>query len=594
MFGFIELYESKQLTTAEAAEHDQHVLNFNRDDIDGIVITSNEDKIELRRHSNEWDLESPVKDRADQNQITELMTDCEMLDKTATITNKDKKKLKEYGVAKSNLRLKLIGKNAPPELLFGKDAAVEGKEYVGFDGANSVYVVGSQLRALIARKADDFRDHRLSSLDLTKIDKIALKTSAGEIELSKDKDHWQLDKPLKARADDTKVSDLLANVLNMQIFAFVPEKGANLNSFGLSEPLATFTVSSIAEDQPVKLDIGTHDEQGGHTYARLSNRGSVDLLPKKVDGLLTLKPNDLRDRHLMRVDLDMVDRITIEPASKPKIVFQRKLENWTLRDQKRDANSSEVRALVDRLQNGKVTAFVSDVASELAKYGLDHPRLRVTFSSYASENTAETTAGERPLVTVAFGAADGNNIYARVEDEPFIVSVDKSLVNAINLDPILWRGLGVFQYKPEEIKRVEVSQQGQPPVAVVRDGKGWKRADSASGKVNGTNVSSLVNTLAKLSAIAWTGSATAGGLGFDKPSQVVSFTTADGKKHKLIIGSMTADHQWNAMVAGDNGAFRLSMPDTTVFKLPMLQEDADAGGANVAGVSASGTTSAVR
>ena len=37
--------------------------------------------------------------------------------------------------------------------------------------------------------------------------------------------------------------------------------------------------------------------------------------------------------------------------------------------------------------------FVADVATELPKYGLDQPQLKVTLSSFASENTAETKAG---------------------------------------------------------------------------------------------------------------------------------------------------------------------------------------------------------
>ena len=46
--------------------------------------------------------------------------------------------------------------------------------------------------------------------------------------------------------------------------------------------------------------------------------------------------------------------------------------------------------MIDALQNERVTKFVEDVASNLPKYGLDKPQLQLTFSSFASENTAET------------------------------------------------------------------------------------------------------------------------------------------------------------------------------------------------------------
>jgi hypothetical protein len=70
---------------------------------------------------------------------------------------------------------------------------------------------------------------------------------------------------------------------------------------------------------------------------------------------------------------------------------------------------------------------VADVATELPKYGLDQPQLRVTLSSYASENTPDTQAGEKPIATVLFGREEGENVYAKLEDEPFVVSVPKGV-----------------------------------------------------------------------------------------------------------------------------------------------------------------------
>ena len=140
------------------------------------------------------------------------------------------------------------------------------------------------------------------------------------------------------------------------------------------------------------------------------------------------EPSDLRDRHLVRIDTNILDRITIEAAGKGKTVLARKAENWTIANRNNQpANAGEVNRLLDLLKNEQVTKFVEDVASDLPKYGLDKPQLQLTFSSFASENTAETTAGEHPFATVAFGKIDGDNVYARLGDEPFIVAVRREL-----------------------------------------------------------------------------------------------------------------------------------------------------------------------
>jgi hypothetical protein len=79
--------------------------------------------------------------------------------------------------------------------------------------------------------------------------------------------------------------------------------------------------------------------------------------------------------------------------------------------------TSQAARVISDLQAQQVVDFV-DAGTDLPKYGLDKPQVKVTLSSYASENTAESGAGEKPIVTVLFGTVEGENVYAKVQDEP--------------------------------------------------------------------------------------------------------------------------------------------------------------------------------
>lgn len=573
LMAFIQLYEKWQLSTREAGDHDQFVLAFDPSGIDGIAITSNEDKIVLRKNGSRWELEAPLKDRADPNAVNEILTRAGMLRKDAALSvskGEEKKLFKDFGVAKSTLRLKLLGRGAPPEIWFGKDTAVEGKAYVRLDDSKHVYVVGTELRDLIVRKAEALRDHRLTEIQAAHVTQLGFRTATGEIALTKTGDHWGLNKPLRARADDLRVGELVSAILDTEIAGFAEAKSANLNSYGLSEPRVIVTFATLSDDKPVTLEIGGRDSKTDNTYARISNRDAVYLLPKRIERLLTLKPNELRDRHLLRVDLDLVDRLTIDPRGKTKLVFQRQHEQWMLRtdrDSTRPVNQARIQSLMKFLQTRPINDFVSDVASDPSKYGLDHPQLRVIFSSYASENTAESNAGERPFLTVSFGNGEGNTVYARIDEEPFIVSVDKSFLDEISANPVVWRALPVFQLKSEEITALEVtygSDASKPaPVSLVRKDGSWQAA-TPSGSVNNVNVQSLVNTLANLSAVRWT---TADTSTLASPSEVIAFKTTGGQSRKLILGSQAADKTCNAMIEGDSAVFSISTPDESALRL---------------------------
>jgi hypothetical protein len=590
LFGYMFFYDKQQPTTAEAKRRSENLINISSDKVDGIVIQNGDEKIELRRKENKWRLESPIEDQADGTVIDTILSEAENWPKDATISAKemdtDKNRMNEYGLNKPKLRLKLSGPEMPPEILLGKDAVLEGKMYVRFENSKETYVVSQAVKKAIDKKPDDFRDKKLTDLSTSQVSRLILKSNAGELEVEKKNDHWELIRPLRARADDQKINDLIAQITTARIQQFVADDRGDLHPYGLAEPRGAITLfgendkagagkNAPHNEQGQMLQIGAIPEnQKDQVYARFASRGFVYTLPRKVEDVLNIKPNDLRDRHLVRIDRNNLDRITIDTFGKGKIVLVRKEDNWTVSTSNRmPANASEVRRLIDTLSDELVTKFVEDVASNLPKYGLDKPALQLTFSSFASENTAETKAGEQPFATIAFGRVEGDNVYARLGDEPFILSVRRSLLDRIFTDPLQWQDVAIFNFKPEEIHRMSVTTDKEQTL-MRGPNNVWQWA-KGEGAVNQTNVQSLLNTLAHLHAVRWAGATTAA-QGFDKPQLVLAFTTSidDKATHKLTVGGPVGDGMWFARVDQRDGTFVLSNPDLNALKLALAQSAA--------------------
>jgi hypothetical protein len=583
--AFIKFYESKRPNTEEAMRQAGNVLNFDREKLDGIIIQNGDDKTELRRRDNKWRVESPIKDQADNAALSNLISDLETWRKDETIPAKEitavKGRLEEYGLSKPKTRLKLLGEGMPPEIFIGKDAALEGKMYVRFENSKDTFVAANSIRNEIAKKPEDFRDRKLTELTTAQVSRALLKTSAGEMELQKKGDDWEIVKPLRARADNQKVGDLLAQVTSARIENFVADDRGDLRSYGLAEPRGSITLFT-PEDKSASRTDSSRGEQGQtlqiggipekekeQVYVRFDARNAVYTLPKKIEEVLNTKPNDLRDRHVVRFETNVLDRITIDAAGKSKIVLARKNENWTIASQNNQpANPDEVNRLIETLKNEQVTKFVADVASELAKYGLDKPPLQLTLSSFASENTAETKSGEQPFATIAFGKTEGEEVYARLGDEPFIVAVKRNLLDRIFVDPLQWQEVAIFRFKPEQVHRlIVVTDQEQ---SITRGPKNEWTWQKGTGQINGTNVQSLLNTLTSLHAVRWIG-ATIPAHGLDKPQLTIAFTTSPDDKniHKLLIGASSGDGMWFAKTDEREGTFVIGNPDFNALKLPI-------------------------
>ncbi|HEY2615416.1 MAG TPA: DUF4340 domain-containing protein [Chthoniobacterales bacterium] len=569
---YIKFYESKKPNTDEAKRQSRNVINFDREKLDGIVIQNGDDKIELRRQDRKWRLEAPFKDQADSSAIENMIADLDGWQKYDTIPASEiTGHLDEYGLGMPKLHLKLLGKDAPPEIFFGKDAALEGKIYVRLGDGNDVFLAAQSVRNDISKKPEEFRDKKLTDLNTAQVTRVLLKTAAGEMELEKKAEHWEIVKPLKARGDDEKVGDLIAQVTTAHIQSFVAEDRGDLHPYGLAEARGAITLFSKDDKQGQMLQIGgIPEKEKDQVYVRFTARNAVYTLPKKIEEILAIKPADLRDRHLVRIDTNQLDRITIDAAGKGKTILARKDENWTIANRNNQpANAMEVRRLLDMLRDEQVTKFVEDVASNLPKYGLDKPQLQLTFSSFASENTAETTAGEHAFATVALGKIDGDNVYARLGDEPFIVAVRRGLIDNIFIDPLQWQELTIFRFKPDDVQKLNVVADRE--FDLVRNAKKEWAWVKGTEPIDQVNLQSLLNTLTALRAVRWVG-ATTPAYGFEKPQLAISFSTLpdDKNRHKLLVGAPAGEGMWFARTDEREGTFVISNPDFNALRLPLV------------------------
>src|SRR4051794_9910917 len=588
---YIKFIESKGPNTEEAKRRAGNVVNLERENLEGIVIQNGDDRVELKKQDQKWRIEAPFKDQADRGAVENLINDLDGWQKFDSIPaseiSKNKNLLDEYGLSKGKLKLKLLGKEAPPEITFGNDAALQGKMYVRPGESGDVMIAAQSVRNDIAKKPEDFRDKKLTDLTTAQVVRALVKTAAGEMELEKKAEHWEIVKPLRARGDDQKIADLLAQITTAQIQQFVAEDRGDLRPYGLAEPRGSVTLFTADDKTGQSLQTGglagAAEKDKDQVYVRFTARNAVYALPKKIEEILALKPADLRDRHLVRVDSNILDRVPIEDAGKRKTVLARKDESWTIASRNNQpANGGEGTRVLDLIRAEQVTKFVEDVASDLPKYGLDKPQLQVTFSSFASENTAETAAGEQPFATIAFGKVEGENVFARLGDEPFIVSVRRSLLDNIFADPLQWQELAIFRFKPDEVHRLTVTTDRE--YALVRnESKEWAWAKGTE-PINTVNVQSLLNTLTALRAARWAG-ATTPASGLDKPQVTITFTTTPDDKamHKLVIGAAAGEGMWFARTDEREGAFVVSNPDLNAFKLPLVAAPSPSPAASPAG-----------
>jgi hypothetical protein len=164
---------------------------------------------------------------------------------------------------------------------------------------------------------------------------------------------------------------------------------------------------------------------------------------------------------------------------------------------------------------------------------------------------------------------NGQNVYAKLDDEPFIVSVPRGVMDAIYTDPLKWQTLAIYNIKPDDIAAMDVTTDGQATLSMTQQKGTWKPAKGDIA-LNTANIQSIANTLATLRAVQWTGE-TAPEQGFAKPAVTIAFTTADKQVRTVKVGAASGD-SWYAQATGFDGTFLISKADHDALTAEVLPE----------------------
>jgi hypothetical protein len=576
LFVAIRWYETAHPGTREADAKSRQVVPFERENIAGITLTRGDEVVELKKRGRRWEIVSPLVDRADPDGVEQLLSELEFLKSGEVIDVRGedaKKRFKEFGVNRPKLRVKLHGEGAPAELGIGKETAVSGRFYARMGDQPRVHVIPDALKKIIIRKAEAFRGRRLSDIDVGEVEKVIIKKNGGELVLERPEARWNIAKPLRARADDQKVADVVAKLATLPILEFCGQADKATAVHGFEEPRATVSVYAENIAAPAIFEIGGPvPGKAGAVYVRYADRGGFYEVPSPpVEELLDLEPNDLRDRQLLRLQVDVVDRIRIRPAEKPEVLLARRGEDWVLlRGDKteRPADRASVERMVAALQQRKVERFVEGTV-DLRMLGLAAPGLEVVFSSYASENTPETTSGERPFLKLQIGSPDGERLPARVAEEDFVVMVGADLLEQIPTRASEWQTPELFRFDPDDVTVLKIGRAEGQDFTLKRERGGEWKIEEGAGVLNGVATESLLNTVAALRAVRWLGPESPAH-GLAKPAILLEFRLANGQSGTLRMGGKGPDGTRFGTVSGLEGVAALSGPDVSALEAELL------------------------
>ncbi|WP_426753417.1 DUF4340 domain-containing protein [Myxococcus sp. Y35] len=201
----------------------------------------------------------------------------------------------------------------------GHENTYDGSVYVRRDGEPTVYAAAGTVRWALDRDTFALRSKELlGPLDERTLKGIAVTAGQNTYQLEREADGvgWRLVAPVKARADASRVSDLVKALVEQRALSF-PEDGPDVRKrLGLESPDvdARFTGGS---GEPVRVRMSRVTAEGAVRAYALREQGAQALLGEVAEdalSVLDVSLRELKDRRVLDFRRKDVRRIEFHPG----------------------------------------------------------------------------------------------------------------------------------------------------------------------------------------------------------------------------------------------------------------------------------------
>jgi hypothetical protein len=261
------------------------------------------------------------------------------------------------------------------------------------------------------------------SVKVDQLRSLTLKREKETIRLEKtgsDSD-WSIVAPIRAATDSLTLSRLLRTLAELKCERLISESATDLSEFGLDKP--SLVVSFRGEKEEEILALGGQSPMGPSFYATVGNSKKVYLISALQKQELEKSLYDLREKKLLSLEMDKIDKVTIE-RRQDRWHLYKKEGRWHLGgDGEFKVDQKKIEVFVRPILWADALSFEKEAAEDFKAYGLHEPAARIILSD--DGKTEEILFGDPVKDTKEV------SLYAMVKGRSQIVTVRKRLLDDI-------------------------------------------------------------------------------------------------------------------------------------------------------------------
>ena len=374
--------------------------------VTGVDITKKDgSKLDLQQQNGKWVITAPAQYAADQDSVSSMLSALSPLNADSVAEDKPAN-VAPFGLDAPSLTVAVHEKNGKnDQIQIGNDVPAGSLVYARYGSDPKVYALSNSVKTSFDKSVNDLRDKRLLTFDSTKLTRVELASSKGDVEFGKNNQgDWTILKPQPYRADNFQVEDLVRKLgdAKMDLSSTAPDPSKSESAFASGKQIATAKTTDASGTQTVTVRKNKDDYYATSSVVKGAYKITSDLGQAVDKG-----PDDFRNKKIFDFGFNDPNKIEVQQGSDDK-TYMRSGTDW-----KRDGKTMDpgnVQSFIDKLRDLSATKF--DAA------GFTTPAATITVISNDNKRTEKVDFAK---------VADG--YLARRENEPTLYRLDAKAVN---------------------------------------------------------------------------------------------------------------------------------------------------------------------
>lgn len=286
------LPESLSTSTRKSLDdlRDRAVLHIDSEQVASFVLRNAGGELSASRDKDEWKFSKPNGALADKDAVDSLLSAVATA-KMAGIASEKPENLPKYGLASPALTFSVLdNKSEKSALVVGRK---DGDAYFARDASRPmIFRIRQDLYTKLAQRFTDLRDKKVLHLVADDIQRIQIRGSSGEIDLSRkpdNPDEWIIDAPAEQKGKSAASWKVLDPVTNLRAEEVIDRPAAALLA-QLAKPALSLV---LADKNGQQTTLRISKPAGDFAYAQASGNPALCKLKKQALDDLNFKPEDL-------------------------------------------------------------------------------------------------------------------------------------------------------------------------------------------------------------------------------------------------------------------------------------------------------------